>query len=425
VEASETSVLTAQMMTGAWDIVGDAATKAADEVETATSDIEKEVIGLGVGVTQVMRDVIADEMDRLADKAEQNAQEIRDIISSSLADTLWELGTFHRKAQDYEEDHQQRMQDIIEGAAERLADITKSDQRRREDAQLDHNRSLEDIEEWYWDQVAQGEANTYEKKAELDAQRQEKIEDAEKTHKQKLEDLDIALTRATEDNTADRIKASDDELAAYEENIPKMGEVFKTGFENMANAILQSGIDKASDWIVGQLWNIAFEAEASAAATNTALASIGGGSLGGLALGGAALAGTAVVASDILSGKSTGVQGLNEWLTDLIYGKGTYDSRRSGEVRVSSYADGGVVPGPIGAPQMAIVHGGEPIGTAGFEEVLDYERLGEAVAAGVYDAMSELGSDRPINVYLPDGTKLAQKLYDPLQREADRRGGSS
>ena len=428
------TVLTAQMMTGAWGIIEEAAGNAADNVETAVDDIDEAVVGLGVGMTQVMRDVIADEMDRLADKAEQNAQEIRDIISSSLADTLWELGTFHRKAQDAEKDHQQRMQDIIEGAADRLADITKSDQRRREDAQLDHDRALEDIEEWYQEQVIIGAESTYEKKIALDAAKQEKIEDAEKTHKQKLEDLDIALTRATEDNTEDRIQASDDELAAYEENIPKMGEVIKTGFESMATSILQSGIDKAADKVVEWLWNIAFEAEAAKVATNTSLAGIGTGAGAGASAGiGSAIlpitavVGTLGIASDIISGKSTFVNwvedalGLEKFFGDLGLGSG---ANNSGAIRVPAYGGGGIVPGPMGAPQMAIVHGGEPIGAAGFEEVLDYERLGNAVAAGVFDAMSELGSDRPINVYLPDGTKLAQKLYDPLQREADRRGGS-
>jgi len=57
---------------------------------------------------------------------------------------------------------------------------------------------------------------------------------------------------------------------------------------------------------------------------------------------------------------------------------------------------------------------------------IDYSRLGEAVQAGTYDAMVEVMSKdrgRPIVVQLPDGTRLAQALYNPLETERARRGG--
>jgi len=90
---------------------------------------------------------------------------------------------------------------------------------------------------------------------------------------------------------------------------------------------------------------------------------------------------------------------------------------------IPGYAEGGVVPGPIGAPQIAVVHGGEPIGAAGFEEVLDYEKLGQAVTAGFLDAQDEMGGGPRGGSSSDLVTKLAQLLYDPLQVEEERRGG--
>ena len=359
-------------------------------------------------------------LDKSADDVRVWGETYRDIISSTLADVLWDLGTFHRKAQDAEEDHQQRMQDIIEGAADRIEDINLGDQRRREDLQTSHNRKLEDIEEWYQEQVANGEANTHEKKLALDAQRQTKIEEVMKDHKRALEDLDKDYTRAIDDNEKDREQALADELEAYEETIPKIGDVVDNGIKGMVNSLLQSGIDKAADWVIGQLWNIAFEADAAATAANTSLAGIGTGlSLGSLALAAVPLAiGTS-------SAVAEGVASANTFLERLFGRLGLGSGKETGMIEVPTYAMGGIVPGPIGSPQPAIVHGGEPIGAAGFAEVLDYERLGNAVAAGVADAMDEyMGDGRPIIVQLPDGTKLAQALYPPLQKESQRRGGA-
>ena len=119
------------------------------------------------------------------------------------------------------------------------------------------------------------------------------------------------------------------------------------------------------------------------------------------------------------------------WVEDVLgleklFGSiGLGSGKETGMIKVPTYAMGGIVPGPIGSPQMAVVHGGEPIGAAGFAEVLDYERLGNAVAVGVADALDDyMGDGRPIIVQLPDGTKLAQALYPPLQKESQRRGGT-
>jgi len=93
---------------------------------------------------------------------------------------------------------------------------------------------------------------------------------------------------------------------------------------------------------------------------------------------------------------------------------------------IPGYAEGGVVPGPIGAPQMAVVHGGEEVRT--YEERMaggiDYEKLGAAVTAGFLDAQDEIGGGSGPSGSSSDLlTKLAQLLYDPTEVERERRGG--
>jgi len=233
----------------------------------------------------------------------------RDIVSSTVADMLWDFATFHRKTEDAEEDHQRRMQDIIE-----------------------------------------------------------------------------------------------------------------EGFKDMANAIIQSGLDKAAEWAIDQIWNIAFESELAAESANTALAGIGAGISLSPAL--AFLAPLAYGQTDPAKTHQFGQQ-LDESIRELISLIPFFDIRNA-EV-APSYALGGVVPGPIGAPQMAIVHGGEEVLTP--EEraagALDYELMGEAVYAGTYDAMAEIAGEKRSTGSAPDLlTRLAQALYEPLQAEDERRGGT-
>ena len=97
----------------------------------------------------------------------------------------------------------------------------------------------------------------------------------------------------------------------------------------------------------------------------------------------------------------------------------------AGALAIAGFAQGGVVPGPPGAPVMAVVHGGEEIRTPA-QQMVDYEMMGQAVRAGAYEALVEVLSKdagRPIIVQLGDGTRLARALYDPLQAELARRGG--
>ena len=390
-------------------------------------------------------------LDKNADDVRTWGDEVQDIVSSTLADVLWDFATFYRDSQDAEEDHQQRMQDIIEGAGDKLEDINLEYLRRRDDADTDFTRKRDDIDQWYRDSVEAGDANTHEKRLALDAEYNKRIEAAKLDLARKLEDLDTDYTRATEDNTADRIQALADEEEAYEETIPTIASIVDSGIKSMVNSVVQSGIDKAAEWFIEQLWSIADEAELVAEDANTSLASIG--TSAGMNL--------ALAAVPLVIGTSSevaeGVASVNKWITENIAG-GTYGSgvtktdssgqewvlnedgewvkksgglfgaisrRFSNEVDVPSYAMGGIIPGAPGEPVLIEAHGGEPIGAAGFAEVLDYERLGNAVAAGVADAMDDyMGDGRPIIVQLPDGTKLAQALYPPLQKESQRRGGT-
>ena len=211
-----------------------------------------------------------------------------------------------------------------------------------------------------------------------------------------------------------------DSEASYEENQAAILAIIDTGFKNMANAILKSALDKAIDKTIDWLWNMAFEAEAAAVATNTALATVGTGlSLSPLAL----------AAVPIAIGTSSAVAGwvadANAWLEQLFGAFGLGSGANRGSVRVPAYGEGGVVPGPIGAPQMAIVHGGEEI-LPPEERVgeIDYERMSVAVYAGTYDALKELeGEARPTGTADNFMTRLAQSLYPALQVESERRGG--
>ncbi len=95
---------------------------------------------------------------------------------------------------------------------------------------------------------------------------------------------------------------------------------------------------------------------------------------------------------------------------------------------IPGYAEGGLIPGPVGAPQIIMAHGGEDVATPEqqAERGIDYERMGEAVAAGNVDAMIEMGGTSSGSSSSADlRTKLAQLLYDPLQVEAERRGGTA
>jgi len=372
----------------------EAVTEQDKEVSAALAVLIADYEALGLVLTDVV-----------IPKTKEGTTVYKDIITDALVDITWDLITFYRGAEAAEKDHWQKMEDITQDALDRIDDINKSDQERREDAQTAYSRRLEDIEIWYWQRVEDGAANTNEKKLALEAEREEKREAALLDHTRRLEDLDTQYTRNIEDNETDREQALQDELEAYEEQRPKITEIVEQGFLDMVDGIVKSGIETAIEAVINSFWGMATEAELATQATNAAL--------GGLNLGlVAALVPIAIGTSDVVA---KGVAALNKWITENIFGQ----HYGAGTWRVPSYAGGGVVPGPEGAPRVVIAHGGEPIG-------IDYEAIGSAVQAGTYEAMVEVMSKdkgRPIVVQLPDGTRVAQALYNPLEAERARRGG--
>ena len=353
--------------------------------------------------------------DEVIPQTVQASSQYRDIVQSALVDIAWDMATFYRQTERAEQDHQDKVNGIVQSALDRRRNIEKSDKERREDEQRSFDRRLEDIEIWYQGRVDDGAANTAAKREKLEKERNDRIEAARLAHERRLEDLDTTYTRSIQDNEGDREQALKDEADAYEEHKPKLITTVGDTFSGMVDAIVKSKIEDAISGVIDTFLGLGPAAEKGTAAANAALAGL---NPLWLALVPLVLGGTQAGADFVVD--------MNKWLTDLIYGAGTYDASRAGTVTVQSYAKGGFVPGPEGAPQVVVVHGGEPIGAAGFAEVLDYERMGRAVQAGAYEALREAmakDAGRPIVVQLADGTRLAQALYDPLTAELARRGG--
>ena len=357
----------------------------ADEVEEFLERITVATDGFAesqiAAIEEVMRVLQEwrDARDEVAAGFEQMWESIKSSTASTLKDMVVEFFTYSKKREAAEKAHQQKLQGIITGASDRLEDIDLSDKRRREDAQTAFNRKQAEIEEWYQEQKRLGKGSTYERLIKLDKEYSEKMVDAQESLAQTLEDLDTDYTRAVEDNADDREQARADEVKAYQDAQLSIGEVLV----NMAKDLL---------WFLSEELLLMAASELVKAVAKTLLldptAALNYAAAGQYAVGAAGLA--------------------------------------IGAMSIPGYEEGGIVPGPIGAPQLAVVHGGEEIVPP--EErmgELDYERLGVAVAAGMGDVMEEfMGDGRPINVYLPDGTVLAQGIYPALQVESERRGGT-
>ena len=198
--------------------------------------------------------------------------------------------------------------------------------------------------------------------------------------------------------------------------MPKISTVFSDAWDSMKQTIVETALDTAIQGIIDKMWEMATESDLAIKATNTALSGLEVGWLKALV---PLWIGTSGEVADW-------VAEANAWLERFFGALGLGSGAdNAGSVEVATYGGGGVVPGPIGTPQMAVVHGGEPIGAAGFAEVLDYERLGEAVYAGTYDALTEMGGNGGSRGSSSDLlTKLSQLLYDPTEVERERRGGT-
>jgi len=153
------------------------------------------------------------------------------------------------------------------------------------------------------------------------------------------------------------------------------------GMLDMVSSIFNSGIDRAVGWVTDQLWALVTGAE-------SALSGIGA-SLGGLGtvLGG--LAGAAVpiaIGTGALNGP---IHDVNVWLNKLFGQHQAGDTWQQGGQtwhQVPAYATGGVVPGPIGKPQLGVVHGGEVITPPGAASIqVDMRGLYDGATINVRD----------------------------------------
>jgi|GEM_PF-5811265 len=355
------------------------------------------------------------QLEETTAKAEVWGTTYRDTIASSLSSIVWEILDHHNTVERMEQEHEDRMEDIREAGRRKLEDMQESYDNRIEDENRAHAQNKEDIERWYWKAVEDGQANTQEKKAALDAEYQEKMADALFNHNRRLSDIEFEYARDVEQARDDIEQAKQDEIDAYDEAQIEINEIVEQGFKDMVNSIVQSGIDTAIQNVIDGLWDMAFEAENAVDATNTALGGINLGPLAAFAA--------------VLGFGSTDPEKTHKFGQDLddflrrIFGIAQNPYADGNVVRVPSYAAGGIVPGPYGKPQAAIVHGGEPWGAAGFAEAMDYERLGNVVAAGVIDGLSEMQNDTGAVGKIPSGDALARALWPFFVAENQRRGG--
>lgn len=223
------------------------------------------------------------------------------------------------------------------------------------------------------------------------------------------------------DSSAEELEAAlAEEEQRYRDSRTTILGIMKQSISDLVTAIRDQAIELAAEWVVNQFAAMAFGIESAMTAATTATQIGVAGIMSALAplL---AVAGVLTLLFELFTGKASITGSINKWITENLlgqnYGTGTW--KRS----IDSYASGGIVAGALGEPRLAIVHGGEPIGAAGFAEAMDYTRFAEAVAAGVYDAMNDVlpGKETPIILQVGEA-KLARAMYPALQREQQRLG---
>jgi TP901 family phage tail tape measure protein len=90
---------------------------------------------------------------------------------------------------------------------------------------------------------------------------------------------------------------------------------------------------------------------------------------------------------------------------------------------IAGFETGGVVSGALGEPQLVVAHGGEMIIPPG-GSAMDYQAMSNAVALGVYDAMTQVQRENPGReiVIEMDKTRLARVMAPALNDEYRRLG---
>ena len=376
-----------------------------DAILESTSDMWSEATGVVVGSVEEIDEAVTVSFESQIDAIE----EVRIALAAyrdGMADTETAATTTARGIE--------RAQDIILNATDADVAAAIAAMRAKVGAVTEWGTQYRDIVASTVSDVAWSLATFY---------RDSKLES--EAHEIRMQEI---RTQYADGSQADLDAALLKEETAYEESRTKVTTIISDGFKDMVNAIAQSALETTLTDMVTGFWDMATAAEGASTAAATSLSAIVTPLL--------AIAGLFVVISDLLSGKSTGVAAINKWLTDLLYGEGTYDSHRDNVptitgpitgITIPGYAAGGIVPGPIGAAQMAVVHGGEEVLTPEDRAAggIDYELLGQAVAAGFMDAQDERGGNGGSSGSSSDIlTRLAQLLYNPTEVERERRGGA-
>jgi TP901 family phage tail tape measure protein len=195
-------------------------------------------------------------------------------------------------------------------------------------------------------------------------------------------------------------------------------------WDKMWNDLLKTGLEKAAQLVTDVLFGKFVPGITSA--MGAASASVQGGvaamqlSLSGLV---SAFGWLLPLWLGTSQGAANFTANLNKWITENLLGQQYGGGLVHTTTGVKGYASGGIVSGAMGEPQLAVVHGGEPIGAKGFAQAMDYGAFAEAVQAGVYDAMSELGmgADRPMILQV-DGKTFGRIALPLVQREKVRLG---
>jgi hypothetical protein len=189
----------------------------------------------------------------------------------------------------------------------------------------------------------------------------------------RMAEIEEEYTRQVQDAAVARSNAMADAREAYEEEKRTLGEVLKDTLRMIISAIKQELLAEAAKYTVRGTVALILADTAAAKKYYAAAAAM-----------------------------TTGAAGL----------------------AIVGFEKGGIVEGALGAPVPAIVHGGEMILTPEQQaQMFDYSLFSQAVANGVYEAMSEVlpGSERPVILQI-DGTRFARVIYPALSREEQRLG---
>jgi len=223
----------------------------------------------------------------LADLEEEIAKASGDRLED-LLDRKEELTEDHgERLADIELRKERRLEDIQTNAARAEEERVQEEVWQREKIETDHKDRLEEIEKSYTEHVAElyEERDAKLEEAEQDFQeRRTEIVDTARQDREKIEeDYNTALVEAQ----AERDLLLADEEQAYRDSRTTILGIVVKGMANLANAILESGIDRAVQWAVDQLWAFATgtknaltsakdAASTAAAGISTALDVIGG-----------------------------------------------------------------------------------------------------------------------------------------------------